>query len=381
MPRIAACIVALGLTLGGAGMLSAAEAPAESAGPKQAEFNQYFLSWKGTLSELRDLREKYRDAKAADKPAMEKRYAELLKQGQAMQPKLIPMAEAAYLEAPNANKELADFLMGMVYDRCSKDDFEEAARLSKLLADNKYEDPLLDAMVGWAAFGIADFDTAEKYLKKAQADNSKPLEKMGETGMALGSFIGDIPFEKEAWKKEQKIREAEAKADDLPRVLVETSKGDIEIELFENEAPNAVANFITLVEKGFYNGTPFHRVLPNFMAQGGDPTGTGTGGPGYTIPCECYQPNHRIHFRGSLSMAHAGRDTGGSQFFLVFRPTHHLDGKHTVFGRVIKGMDVLAKLQRIDPQEPSGVEPDKIVKAEVLRKRDHKYEVKKSGTR
>ncbi len=128
------------------------------------------------------------------------------------------------------------------------------------------------------------------------------------------------------------------------------------------------------MEKGFYNGTIFHRVLPGFMAQGGDPEGTGKGGPNYTIACECYKPNYRRHFRGSLSMAHAGRDTGGSQFFLTFVPTDALNGKHTVFGRVIEGMDVLAKLQRIDPEKPKQQEdPDRILKATVLRKRDHKY--------
>ena len=150
-------------------------------------------------------------------------------------------------------------------------------------------------------------------------------------------------------------------------------------ELFENEAPNTVANFISLVEKGFYDGLTFHRVLPGFMAQGGCPNGTGTGGPGYSIPCECYQENHRLHFRGSLSMAHAGRDTGGSQFFLTFRPTKQLDGKHTVFGRVIKGMDVLPQIQRRDPESPNPPTPDKIIEAKVLRKRDHPYEPKKVG--
>ena len=115
-------------------------------------------------------------------------------------------------------------------------------------------------------------------------------------------------------------------------MLIKTNKGDIEVELFENEAPNTVANFITLVEKGFYNGLSFHRVLPNFMAQGGDPKGDGTGGPGYTIADECSGPNHRLHFRGSLSMAKEARpDTGGSQFFITFVPTSHLDGIHTVF--------------------------------------------------
>jgi cyclophilin family peptidyl-prolyl cis-trans isomerase len=171
-------------------------------------------------------------------------------------------------------------------------------------------------------------------------------------------------------------RKAEAEADDLPRVKITTSAGDIVVELFENEAPNTVANFVSLVEKGFYNGTPFHRVINGFMAQGGDPKGSGDGGPGYTIACEVGAPGARQHFRGSLSMAHAGTDTGGSQFFLTFRPTEHLDGKHTVFGRVIEGFDVLAKLVRTtdDVGQPvPGIRPDTIVKAEVLRKRDHPY--------
>ena len=171
-------------------------------------------------------------------------------------------------------------------------------------------------------------------------------------------------------------RKAEAEADDLPRVKISTSVGDIVVELFENEAPNTVANFVSLVEKKFYDGTPFHRVIAGFMAQGGDPTGTGGGGPGFTIACEVDAPGARKHFRGTLSMAHAGPDTGGSQFFLTFRPTEHLDGKHTVFGRVIEGFDVLPKIMRTTDEQGrtvAGVPPDRIVKAEVLRKRDHPY--------
>jgi cyclophilin family peptidyl-prolyl cis-trans isomerase len=141
-----------------------------------------------------------------------------------------------------------------------------------------------------------------------------------------------------------------------------------------------VANFITLVEKKFYDGLVFHRVLPHFMAQGGDPNGDGSGGPGYEIPDECHQPNARMHFRGSLSMAKtAAPDTGGSQFFLTFIPTAHLNGQHTVFGRVVEGLDVLDRLQRRNPESATSPEPDKIVKAEVLRKRDHAYTFKKTG--
>ena len=160
-------------------------------------------------------------------------------------------------------------------------------------------------------------------------------------------------------------------------MLLKTNRGDIELELFENEAPNSVANFITLVEKGFYNGLTFHRVLPGFMAQGGDPKGDGSSGPGYRIAEEFTKPGHRLHFRGSLAMARSQPpDSAGSQFYLMFAPNSQLDGNYTVFGRVVKGFEVLAKIQRRNPEEPDQPPPDKIIKAEVLRKRPHKYEVK-----
>ena len=158
----------------------------------------------------------------------------------------------------------------------------------------------------------------------------------------------------------------------LPQVMLETSKGKVVLELFEDEAPNTVANFISLVEKGFYDGLTFHRVIDGFMAQGGDPTGRGTGGPGYRIACECYRDDARKHERGSIAMAHAGRDTGGSQFYITFKPTPHLNGRHTVFGRVISGMDAIDKFNRT----ADGGKPEVIKKATVLSKRNHDYQPK-----
>ena len=116
--------------------------------------------------------------------------------------------------------------------------------------------------------------------------------------------------------------------------------GDIVIELFDKEAPGTVQNFIDLINKGFYNGLRFHRVIPGFVAQGGCPNGNGTGGPCYTIKDELIGNPHK-HERGALSMAHRGPNTGGSQFFIVYEPQPHLDGVHTVFGKVIEGMDVV----------------------------------------
>ncbi|BDQ26810.1 peptidylprolyl isomerase [Helicobacter heilmannii] len=114
---------------------------------------------------------------------------------------------------------------------------------------------------------------------------------------------------------------------------INTSKGAIKVHLFGNDAPQAVTNFATLANEGFYNGLNFHRVIAGFVAQGGCPLGTGTGGPEYRIKCEVINNPHK-HKRGAMSMAHAGRDTGGSQFFLCFAPQPHLDGEHTVFGQI-----------------------------------------------
>jgi peptidyl-prolyl cis-trans isomerase B (cyclophilin B) len=125
---------------------------------------------------------------------------------------------------------------------------------------------------------------------------------------------------------------------------METDKGTIEIQFFDADAPNTVKNFVDLAEKGFYDGLNFHRVIPNFMIQGGCPQGTGTGGPGYKINCEI---NRNLHEAGSLSMAHAGKNTGGSQFFICHSPQEHLDGVHTVFGKT-ENIDVVNAIRQGD---------------------------------
>ena len=128
-----------------------------------------------------------------------------------------------------------------------------------------------------------------------------------------------------------------------------TERGDIVVELYADRAPLTVENFVNLARAGFYDGTTFHRVIGGFMAQGGDPTGTGTGGPGYQFGDE-FHPSLRHDGAGVLSMANAGPGTNGSQFFLTYGPTPHLDNKHSVFGKVTEGMDVLNSLRERDPQ-------------------------------
>lgn len=138
--------------------------------------------------------------------------------------------------------------------------------------------------------------------------------------------------------------------EELQYALLATNKGEILIKLFPQEAPQSVTNFATLAKQKFYDGLNFHRVIDGFVAQGGCPYGTGTGGPGYRIKCELENNSHR-HEKGSLSMAHAGRDTGGSQFFLCFVPLPHLDGEHTVFGQ-IESNDT-SSLKTLDSLQPN----------------------------
>lgn len=133
----------------------------------------------------------------------------------------------------------------------------------------------------------------------------------------------------------------------LKKAIIEMDKGSVVIELFEKETPIAVGNFEKLSNEGFYNGVTFHRVIKGFMAQGGCPNGTGTGGPGYTIACET-KGNPHTHVRGALSMAHRGPNTGGSQFFIVYEPQPHLNGVHTVFGQVISGMEIIDEVNQGD---------------------------------
>jgi len=135
----------------------------------------------------------------------------------------------------------------------------------------------------------------------------------------------------------------------MKQAVIKTSKGDMKVDFFENDAPKTVENFTKLAKDGYYDNLTWHRVIPNFVIQGGCPKGDGTGGPGYTIDCELDGEN-QYHDKGVLSMAHAGRNTGGSQFFVCHNRDNvkHLDRQHTVFGKVIEGLDVLDAIRQGD---------------------------------
>lgn len=357
--------------------------------PQIKDFDALKKQWTELREKLNALQIDYKNAKKEERLPIAEKFDVLRLEGEKLQPQLLKAAAAAISVEPK-NETVGNFLAAFAQSYYGADQYETALTAAEALIAADYSNKRIYSLAGKAAFNLCEFDKAEKYLKLAK-DNAA-------IDVRADRYLENVPAYKEKWKKEQEIRAAEAKADDLPRVALQTTQGEIVLELFENEAPQTVGNFVNLIEKGFYNGLSFHRVITEFMAQGGDPNGDGTGGPGYDILCECYKPEKRLHFRGSLSMAHRGRDTGGSQFFVTFMPAANLDGNavdthntgaaHTVFGRVISGLDVLAKLQRREPTDPHasfGGEPtkplpaDKIVAAKVLRKRSHAYEPTKVG--
>lgn len=180
-------------------------------------------------------------------------------------------------------------------------------------------------------------------------------------GYSLTPALSDTP--------KQKFSQAEdvLEAGKDYQAIIETNKGRMVVDLYQDQAPKTVNNFVFLARNKYYDGVVFHRVLEDFMAQTGDPTGSGRGGPGYQFEDEF--ADGLVHSgKGILSMANAGPNTNGSQIFITFVATPHLDGRHAVFGKVIEGDDVLDKLQRIDPMRPSGITPDVMEQVYIVEK-------------
>ena len=366
-------VAIFGLLLCPATKVSAAD-PASD----RAEFDKTYAQFNDLLRQCKELQGRFSVTPPAQHAELQRQFDELVHQGNEMRPKLKAQAEKVYLANPR-DEEISNLMFAMIIGSMRADEYEEVLRISKILIDNNYPRDELYNLAGTAAFFTSHFDEAEKYLNAAVANKS-----IDEHGQEL---LKEIPEYREKWARELKFRAAEAKADDMPRVKLTIGdakghvKGDVVVELFEDSAPNTVASFVSLVDRQFYDGLKFHRVLAGFMAQVGDPKGDGSGGPGYQLPEEfspTNHPDHRDHFRGSLSMARSqSPDSAGSQFFICFAPSRQLDDHYTVFGRVLEGMDLVTHIQRIDPDHPSPVQPDRIIKAEVIRKRPHIYSPKK----
>ena len=273
-----------------------------------------------------------------------------------------------YTELINRFPNSSDIVMNWVNVLENQNQFPQAIAAMENLSEEQLQDPNTALAYAQLLYSDNRFNDAIEALKSVnqESENASPV-----TASRIASVKTKYEEAIGHWEEEQSIRDVEDAAGDMPTARIITVKGPIELTLFEDHAPNTVANFITLAQDGFYDGTKFHRVLKKFMAQGGDPNSKdgaegspGSGGPGYTIKDEHLGDDFRRHFAGSLSMANrSAPNSGGSQFFITHLPTSHLDGRHTVFGRVTSGLDVVRNLE-VD---------DEILSITITSKRNHDY--------
>jgi cyclophilin family peptidyl-prolyl cis-trans isomerase len=395
--------------------LLAGPSESEIAAAAKTAFDKAFTDYKDAIRKIEQMRIEYQTADAATRVRINNELSGHVAHAQSLMNATVETALEVHRLAPKSHPQITDLLVvvakhysvgeqighperregvpGEYLTISGGDQYERALPIIKRLVDAGVDKRELFIWGFLSAFCLNDYDLAEEYFKAAQENGAlKALSDTAKNQSDRQQASAEMTYQfvmqysaalnkyRELWAKELELRVAEGKADDLPRVKLTTTKGLITIELFENQAPQSVANFITLVKQGFYSDTPFHRVLPMFMAQGGAKTDDGDGGPGYTIRGEHDLPNARNHFRGTLSMARiAGRpNSGSSQFFLTFVPTSHLDKEHAAFGRVIEGIEVLGDLERRSPMhQVNPPKPDRILKAEVIRDRGHEYTFEK----
>lgn len=341
------------------------------------EFSAALDDWKETIRQVVRLKMRYVESAEDESQLIRDDLAEQLDVGEEKINVLKEIAKRDFRSSPYGNPEIVEFLFKTLGRDVNRDRFDSANEICELLIDNypasgskdeNYYGVLKTA--AYSAYRSNHFENAIKYFEQV-ADFSELTEEDLDVLRRVKQSVAN-------WRRELAQRAEESDADDLPRIKFETTKGDIVMELFENNAPNSVANIISLVEAGFYDGVPFHHVKNLYGAQTGCPVGDGSGDPGYLIKNENTRPDARHHFRGSVSLIPHGQSTTtcGSQIFFSFVPRPDIDGEVTVCGRVVSGMDTLSKLQRIEilpDQEVAALTPDELIKAEVLRKRGHEY--------
>jgi cyclophilin family peptidyl-prolyl cis-trans isomerase len=357
------------------------------------------LPMRELLKKMHELADDYHLSETTgETKALRAQWIKLLETGRKIHRRMVEAALKDYEAEPDPKSETAAFLYSVAWRNTNVDRYEGMLEVMQALKSSGFTDQDFDLCFGLTAAAHNEFELAQPHLEialkniekdgKELASKRDVPEEMRESVLkkmsdmhALLSELSNVEYYRPLWEKEQKQREADASGEPLPRVQIETTKGTFEIELFEDQAPNTVANFISLCEQDFYDGLPFHRVLTHFMAQGGCPNRDGTGGPGYSIPTELNE-NSRNFFRGTVGMALSAQpDSAGSQFFICYLPRAYLNGKFVAFGRVVEGMSVLSDLTHIDPDDKDKQHThgpaDEIISTRVVRKRNHAYEPKK----
>ncbi len=344
-------------------------------------FDAQRAKWVDTLTQMKAVQIRYSNGVDRTEESLQL-YGELRDRSRGELKELFDQAEVVF-EARNDYFDAASLLATVLDYRLANSVYEDCYQASKQLLEAEITMPFLYIVAARAAFLEGHFDEVIPYYQTFVGEHG--VDKLEKVDHLLANII---EVYRPWWEEELQRRAADAQADDLPRVLLETTRGPVLIELFEDAAPNTVANFIQLVESGFYDGLDFYQVVDNLLAMNGDPNGDGSGTSGRYIPDEHDRPQRRRIFRGSLFMAKVPvapdssdfvPDTASSQFVIALMPIIPKELTQTVFGRVIEGMDVIGSFQRVDPQEKKEdqiqLPPDRIVSARVVRKRDHAYPV------
>ena len=354
-------------------------APAQSQTELQKSFAKDLADWKQSAKDAVVANENFLICDADEATTYRQNWIQAIENGRSKFQSLVVTGTKRLHEESPPDAEVLAFLALVLESRYNIGDYEGAYEVSQsLLAAVPTAAGLMVRHI-FAAFATNRFEESQSHLQQL-------VQTTGRVPPELESVASSIEAQIAAWKRETDLRAAESKADDLPRVeLIIRQNGTtdrIVLELFENEAPNTVANFIALVEQGFYDGRLFFRVATHFEAAGGCPKDDGTGNPGYFIQSEASRPDARPHVRGSLAMI--GMNEGGlegSQFCLMFAPNPGLNGRTTVFGRIVEGIDALDRITRshfVDKsnsklQKIPDVPLSQIETARVLRKRNHEY--------
>ncbi|MEQ1902837.1 MAG: peptidylprolyl isomerase [Pirellulaceae bacterium] len=374
--RFAAWVVAASLGLGFFSSTASAQPPQTDAATLQAEIDKLFQEWRELLKIAAQHRIDYlgqdRAESVVNRQKYETAFDNALRKKMEIEVKLIEKLDV--VDKPD--KTLLRMVKSIAQDLFIQERMERCYHLSKKLLQFTPDDDDILLLWGGSAMVTNRFDDADKF----RVELGSLISGLPENIRYL--YDSDLNELRNMFAKEQEKRDAEAKANDLPRVLIRTTKGDFVVELYENEAPNTVGNFIFLVETGYYNRElPFHRVISGFVAQGAEDT---TGQPHYNIFDEHGSPNDRPHFAYTLAMARTDQaNTAAAEFYITFCPLLGLNQRYTTFGRVIEGFDVVDCLNRTAKKNSDGVEEpiknvvmDKILLAKVLRKRPHEYRPK-----
>ncbi len=338
------------------------------------EFDTSIAEWKQAIKDIRTAGNKFLLSERADAQRWRDKWKEAIAIGERKMSTVIPASIKLYKLGGKKDPDLNKLIARIFQTLFEEGKYQKAYDLGQVIVNRNPGNAQAKFLLGRCAMLLNKFEEAdaigEEFSSLIPAINDKEQVLFGQIGTL-----------KTLWKEELDAQKKDALAK-LPRVQMKTTKGTIVLELFEDQAPDTVGNFISLVEAKYYDGKTFHRVINHFMAQAGAYTEAQEYKPvGYFIYDEFNRPDARSHFRGSLSMAKGVEpNTGNSQFFINFVPTPGLNGLHTVFGRVISGWDALDQLNRNRKTDSEGTEDaiegaldDKIISVRVIRKRDHEY--------